>query len=169
MTRNCLNVMRKVAADFQALQNAGIGAGNGMLAQPAVGSVHHQINQQQRPANYMNYLSNSPIATHFRNAARTAYNGLMHGVPGMTQMVAPTSQRMSNAPTGAELYKAQQQVDARRAQSGLPSVDNRYNGPLAALRYDPKTRSLFMSLLAKPTLPGLLSSRLNSQPSPNGK
>jgi hypothetical protein len=87
--------------------------------------------------------------------AATGYNlgNYMYGKavpktdPGVT-----TSERMSAAPTGDELYQAQKQIDARRAQSGLPRVNNRYNRPFAQFLYSPEGRGAINSLALKQQL-----------------
>jgi hypothetical protein len=75
----------------------------------------------------------TPVSPTRYNALNTVFNRyLRRGAEylGIPTGMAPVerSYRLA-APTGDELYQAQKQVDARRAQSGLPRVNNRYNRP----------------------------------------
>lgn len=164
MTRNCLNVMRKVAADLQPAQNAGMGAAAGLIAGNAVypyppmqatrdshGIESYPVGPNQgayinpvtgRLATYRTDHTQDPVD--YKPGRQAAVKMGARTVPYTVQ------ERMSKAPSNDELYQAQKQVDARRAQSGLPRVDNMYNRPGSGLLYDPKMRDRLYSALLSP-------------------
>lgn len=162
MTRNCLNVMRKIAGISKQASPLIINdpKRTGLLSSPA--SSQH-VTVRPNKLGGASVVSKSPKswslirpsklsvggAATLAHVAAAGYNlgNYLYGraVPKTDPSVA-TSERMSAAPTNDELYQAQKQVDARRAQSGLPRVNNRYNAPFAQFLYSPEGRGAINSL-----------------------
>lgn len=163
MTKNCLNVMRKVAGISKQANPLIINdpKRTGLLSSPV---ASRQVTMRPNELGGVSVVSKSPKNWSLIRPSKLAVGGATTLAPTVatagynlgnylygkavpkTDSSVTTSERMSVAPTNDELYQAQKQVDARRAQSGLPRVENRYNRPFSQFLYTPEGRGAINSL-----------------------